>query len=75
MDRQTASETDRAARIDRLTDAVRALMRGDEQATQRWLTTPQALLGDETPLQRASTETGEREVEQLIGRLRHGVFS
>ncbi|MDE0178425.1 MAG: DUF2384 domain-containing protein, partial [Gammaproteobacteria bacterium] len=29
----------------------------------------------ETPLCRASTETGGREVEQLIGQLRHGVFS
>ena len=75
MVRQTPSQSDRVVRIDRLTDMVRALMRGDEEATRRWLTTPQALLGDETPLHCASTEAGEREVEQLIGRLRHGVFS
>jgi putative toxin-antitoxin system antitoxin component (TIGR02293 family) len=75
MVRQTPSQSDRVVRIDRLTDMVRALMRGDEEATRRWLNTPQAPLGDETPLHRASTEAGEREVEQLIGRIRHGVFS
>ena len=32
-------------------------------------------LDRETPLERASTETGARDVELLIGRLRHGIFS
>ena len=50
-------------------------MAGDPIAAQRWLTTRHPALGDETPLRRASTETGGREVEDLIGRLRHGVFS
>ena len=73
--RLTPAESDRLVRIARLTDMALALMRGDATAGRRWLNTPQALLNDETPLHRASTETGGREVEQLIGRLRHGVFS
>ena len=73
--RLTPAESDRLVRIARLTDMVLALMRGDTAAAQRWLSTPQEILDDETPLHRASTETGGREVEQLIGRLRHGVFS
>jgi uncharacterized protein (DUF2384 family) len=32
-------------------------------------------LGDVAPLEMAATETGAREVENLIGRLEHGVFS
>ena len=36
--------------------------------------TPHDLLDRETPLERASTETGARDVELLVGRLRHGVF-
>ena len=72
--RLTPAESDRLVRIARLTDLVLALMRGDPAAARRWLNTPQDIFGDETPLHRASTETGGREVEQLIGRLRHGVF-
>ena len=73
--RLTPAESDRLVRIARLTDMVLALMRGDAAAARRWLNTPQDIFDDETPLHRASTETGGREVEQLIGRLRHGVFS
>ena len=72
--RLTPAESDRLVRIARLTDMVLALMRGDAAAARRWLNTPQDIFDDETPLHRASTETGGREVEQLIGRLRHGVF-
>ena len=73
--RLTPAESDRLVRIARLQSMARTLMRGDAPAARRWLTTPHALLGEETPLHHASTETGGREVEQLIGRLRHGVFS
>ncbi len=62
------------ARIARLCVMARNLMGGDVDAGWHWLTTPHRLLGGETPLRRASTEAGEREVEQLIGQLRHGVF-
>ncbi len=71
----TPVESDHVVRIARLCVMARSLMGGDAEAAQRWLTTSHLLLGDETPLRRASTETGGREVEQLIGQLRHGVFS
>lgn len=51
------------------------LMRGDEEAACRWLGEAHELIEGESPLERASTEVGGREVEQLIGRLRHGTFS
>ena len=71
----TSAESDQVLRVARLVAMTRSLMADDMEAAQRWLTTPHGLLGDETPLRRASTEVGGREVEQLIGQLRHGVFS
>lgn len=73
--RLTPAESDRTVRIARVVGLSHALMRGDLDAARRWLTTPHDLLDGESPLQRASTETGARDVEQLVGRLRHGVFS
>ena len=71
----TPMESDQVVRVARLAVMARAMLAGDTDAARRWLTTPHRLLGNETPLGRASTETGGREVEQLIGQLRHGVFS
>ena len=73
--RLTPTESDHVVRVARLAVLARELMAGDANAARDWLTTPLRLLGDETPLRHASTEAGGREVEQLIGQLRHGVFS
>ena len=70
----TPSESDRLVRIARLEALAVAMMQGDASAAGQWLRTPHDLLDRETPLERASTETGARDVESLIGRLRHGVF-
>lgn len=71
----TPSESDRLVRIARLAVMAVAMMHGDLGAAGQWLRAPHELLDRETPLARASTETGARDVEYLIGRLRHGVFS
>ena len=68
-------ESDQVVRFARLVIATRRMMAGDADATRRWLTTPHRRLGGEAPLHHASTEVGGREVEQLIGQIRHGVFS
>ncbi|MCU7919049.1 MAG: DUF2384 domain-containing protein [Candidatus Thiodiazotropha sp. (ex Epidulcina cf. delphinae)] len=68
-------ESDRVVRLAHLTDAALALMQGDEKAAVAWLRTPLDILGGESPLEHAGTELGARDVEDLIGRLRHGVFS
>ena len=73
--RLTPAESDHVVRIARLAALARELMAGDSNAASEWLTTPLRLLDDTTPLRHASTEAGGREVEQLIGQLRHGVFS
>ena len=71
----TPPESDRLVRIARLEEMAASMMRGDAAAAGRWLRTHHELLDGEAPLERASTETGARDVEHLIGRLRHGVFS
>ena len=68
-------ESDRVVRLARLKDTAVAMMRGDDDAAVAWLHTPLDILGGESPLEHASTELGARDVEDLIGRLRHGVFS
>ena len=68
-------ESDRVARLAQIKDAVLAMMQGDDDAAIAWLRTPQGILNNETPLDHASTEMGSRDVEDLIGRIRHGVFS
>jgi uncharacterized protein (DUF2384 family) len=40
-----------------------------------WLRSPNRALGGESPLALSKTEVGAREVENLIGRLEHGVFT
>ena len=73
--RLLVDESDRVARLAQIKDAVLAMMQGDDDAAIAWLRTPLDILNNETPLDHASTEMGSRDVEDLIGRIRHGVFS
>lgn len=71
----TVDESDRVIRLARIKDLALGMMHGDDQAAVAWLRTPREILGNESPMVRANTEVGAREVEDLIGRIRHGVFS
>ena len=44
-------------------------------SARRWLTEPKIAFGGLTPLRCCDTEMGAREVEMLLGRIEHGVFS
>jgi|GEM_PF-730938 len=68
-------ETDRAVRYARLYKLAKDMMQGNDAATLGWLKSPKKTFGGETPIERATTEAGAAEVKQLIGRIRHGVFS
>jgi putative toxin-antitoxin system antitoxin component (TIGR02293 family) len=68
-------ESDRLVRISRLFSRTLELFDGDIEAARRWFSSRLVALGGETPFYFARTETGAREVENLIGRLEHGVFS
>jgi putative toxin-antitoxin system antitoxin component (TIGR02293 family) len=71
----SAEESDRLLRVSRLFGRALMLFEGDVGATRAWLRRSAPALGGRTPQDLASTEVGAREVEDLIGRLEHGVFS
>ena len=68
-------ESDRLLRASRLFGRTLELFEGDREAATEWLTTAQTGLGGALPIDLARTDVGAREVETLIGRLEHGVFS
>jgi putative toxin-antitoxin system antitoxin component (TIGR02293 family) len=73
--RLQSDESDRLLRASRLFGQALELFEGDTTAARTWLSSPQPALGGNIPLEIAKTDIGAREVESLIGRLEHGVFS
>lgn len=73
--RLSPDESDRLVRAARIVSQARRLFEGDADAANRWLKASQPALGGSTPTEYAQTEIGAREVEALIARLEHGVFS
>jgi putative toxin-antitoxin system antitoxin component (TIGR02293 family) len=51
------------------------LFDGNTEEAMRWFQQPKKALGGKTPLDCSKSEEGAHEVENLIGRLQHGVFS
>ena len=67
-------ESERIVRIGRLLARATEVL-GNEKAAREWLRTPAIAFRGESPLAYSDTEIGAREVENLLGRLEHGVFS
>lgn len=68
----TSEESDRVWRVADIVAKATQLL-GDEDAASDWLRSPAPALDGESPLERASTDIGARDVEQLIGRLEYGI--
>lgn len=68
------AESDRVVRLARLLGQAASVMESVEDG-RRWLHSPQLGLGGAVPLEFAETEVGAREVENLLGRIEHGVYS
>ncbi len=68
------SESDRLVRYARVFAKATELFE-NPGAAARWLNAPAIAFNQESPLDYADTEIGAREVEALICRLEHGVFS
>lgn len=73
--RLTSDESEKLLRISAVFEQAVDLFEGDRAGALKWLTTRKKSLENETPLEYSRTELGAREVENLIGRLEHGVFS
>lgn len=69
------NESERLLRLSRVLEAAAELFEGDRESAVAWLRSPNRALNGGTPLAMSKTEIGAREVENLIGRLEHGVFS
>ena len=70
--RLTVTEGERAARLIRLFDIAKSLF-GTDENTRGWFNARIPALGWKTPLEYAQTEPGAREVENIIGRIEHGI--
>jgi putative toxin-antitoxin system antitoxin component (TIGR02293 family) len=66
-------ESERVVRFARLFGLAMEVF-GTEEAAREWLKTPNPGTAGETPLSYADTEFGARAVENLLGRLDHGIF-
>ena len=68
-------ESDRLVSVSRLLAQTFELFEGNTEAGLRWFQNPNRALGGLSPIEAAATETGAREVENLIGRLEQGIFT
>ena len=67
-------ESDRAWRMANLGARAYQLL-GEKEAAANWLDSSNPFLDGESPLDRADSIVGMREVERLIGRISHGIPS
>jgi len=75
--RRATLKTDESERLFRVANVFQRAVEvlGSRERAHRWFMSPQKALGEKTPLSFCQTEPGSREVEDLLGRLEHGVFS
>lgn len=69
-----ADESERLLRLARIFVRARQVLESEERA-RSWMFAKNRALGGATPLDFARTEPGAREVENVLGRIEHGVFS
>src|SRR2546430_14065237 len=72
--RLSPDESDKVIRYSRLVRQAADFF-GDIEKARAWLKHPQYGLGGAVPLDYTRTETGAREVENLLGRMKYGVYS
>lgn len=72
--RLSPSESDRLFRVVRIAVQASEVLGGKEQAA-RWLRAPNRALSGQMPLELLDTDLGSRQVEEVLGRIEHGVFS
>jgi putative toxin-antitoxin system antitoxin component (TIGR02293 family) len=68
------AEADAVARLLRVTEAANKTF-GDAAFARKFLSLPNPALGNRIPNELAETDAGAREVEDVLGRIAHGVYS
>lgn len=69
-----ADESDRLFRLGRIAALAEEVLGSREKAI-RWLHQPNRALGNAVPLRQLDTDPGSRQVEDLLIRIAHGVYS
>lgn len=72
--RLSVDESDRLLRL-AMVAAIAVDILGGQREVSAWLQAPNRALGGVTPLSRMDTDVGVRQVECVLGRIEHGVFS
>ena len=67
-------ESDRLLRLARVAARAEEVL-GTAENAAGWLRDPIIALGDTSPLDNLDTELGTEEVEQILGRIEHGIYS
>jgi len=70
--RLDADESDRLYRVARVAAQAYAVFGSEERAAE-WLRRPNRALGGQLPVHLLDTDVGARQVEDVLGRLAHGV--
>jgi len=70
----TVEETDKALRLKRIATLAERVF-GDNAKAHRWLRKPKRSLAGETPLAYLASENGARIVEEMLGRIEHGIYA
>lgn len=75
--RRERFKPDESERILRVASAFQKTLElfEDLQKARRWFTTPKSALSGLSPLECCDTETGSKEVENLLGRIDEGVYA
>ena len=72
--RLSPGESDRLFRVVRIAVQAAEVLGGREEAS-RWLHAGNRALGGQAPLELLDTDLGSRQVEDVLGRIEHGVYS
>jgi putative toxin-antitoxin system antitoxin component (TIGR02293 family) len=70
----TVEETDKLLRLQRIAEQARRVF-GEPEKAWRWLREPKRALQGETPVAHLASEAGARDVEEMLGRIEHGMFA
>ncbi len=68
-------ESDRVLRLKRILEKATETFEGDKEAAHAWLDSPNRALGGDAPFTLVSTGSGGRAVEEVLGRMDHGLYS
>lgn len=68
------AESDRLLRLGRIAACAEEVL-GERQKAARWLQKPNRTLGGAIPLSLLDTDAGAQRVEEILGRIAHGIYS